>query len=312
MNSKTPSLEELRIFDAVVRSQSMSRAAENLGVTTAYISKKLKQVETMLGVKLFHRSTRKLSLTETGETMAEAAARVLESTQSMLDAISAERSIPRGLLRVCSSSGFGRSQLAPLLSELSALYPELQFQLELLDRPVDLLLEGFHLDIRVGAVQEPELITRLIRPNKRVLCASPSYLAERGSPETLPDLADHNCLVIRERDHLPGRWDLVSKSRTATIKVNGSLTSNNGEVVRQWILDGHGIGLRSEWDIKPLLDAGKLVRVLPAYWQEANVMAVYPSRLASSARVRVCVEHLAHRLAHESLSADPIGAGTLR
>lgn len=292
MSHYTPSLDELTLFLTLIRHRSLSSCADELGVSAAYISKRLGQLEQRMGLKLMHRTTRKVSLTEVGETLAEWGQRVLDSAQEMCDAVSEERSKPRGNLRVCSSSGFGRAQVAPALSQLLKTYPELEIQLELLDRPVDLLTEGFHLDIRIGQAQEPDLICREIASNHRILCASPSYLKKKGIPHTLTDLQHHNCLVIRERDQLPNRWVLQSPQGEETVRIQGSLSSNNGEAVRQWILDGHGIGLRSAWDIASALRSRQVVRVLPEYFQEANVYAVYPSRLASSARLRVCVEFL--------------------
>ncbi|MCQ8896674.1 LysR substrate-binding domain-containing protein [Limnobacter humi] len=292
MTNKTPSLDELELIIRLRHSGSLSACADNMGVSAAYISKRLAQVESRLGLKLFHRTTRRLSPTAVGETVLEWGQRVLDSAQDLLDAMSAERSMPRGLLRVCSSSGYGRARVAPALSRLVQTYPELQVQLELLDRRVDLLTEGFHLDIRLGEVVEPDLISRQIARNQRILCASPGYLRAAPPLSTLQDLQLHECLVIRERDQQPGRWVLAGPNGEETVKVQGALSSNNGEVVRQWMLDGHGIGLRSVWDVAPFIRSRKLVRVLPAYSQEANVYAVYPSRLASSARLRVCVEFL--------------------
>jgi LysR family transcriptional activator of dmlA len=296
MSSNPPSLDELELMLALCRQGSLSACAREMGVSTAYISKRLAQLEQRLGLKLFHRTTRSLSLTEVGETCVEWGQRVLDSSQDLMDALSAERSIPRGLLRVCSSSGYGRSHVAPALSELARRYAELEVQLELIDRPVDLITEGFHLDIRLGEMTEPGLICRRIAGNQRILCASPAYLKQASALHELADLQNHQCLVIRERDQQPGRWVLQGPHGEETVRVRGALSSNNGESVRQWMVDGHGVGLRSVWDVAPYLRNRKLVRVLPQYCQQANVYAVYPSRLASSARLRVCVEFLADRL----------------
>lgn len=291
-----PDLDEIQLVLNLCRHGSMSAYAQSAGVSAAYVSKRLAQLEARLGARLFHRSTRSLSLTEQGETCVEWGQRVLDSAEDLMNAMSAERSVPQGLLRVCSSTGYGRSRVAPALSALVRKYPQLEVQLELMDRPVDLLTEGFHLDIRLGAVQEPGLIARHIADNRRILCASPAYLKRAGRVKSIADLQHHSCLVIRERDQLPGRWVLQGPSGEETVRVKGTLSSNNGESVRQWVEDGHGIGLRSAWDVAPLLQTNKLKQVLPAYFQQANVYAVYPSRLASSARLRVCVEFLAKRL----------------
>lgn len=296
MGLKMPSLDELELVLALRRSGSLSACALSMGVSTAYISKRLAQLEQRLAVKLFHRTTRRLSLTEVGETFVEWGQRVLDSSQDLMNALSAEQSVPQGSLRVCSSSGYGRARVAPALSALVRQFPLLEVQLELIDRPVDLLTEGFHLDIRLGESQEPDLICRRIAANRRILCASPAYLKQAPELNALADLQHHACLVIRERDQQPGRWVLQGPQGEETIRVRGAMASNSGESVRQWMVDGHGVGLRSAWDVAPYLRSKKLVQVLPAYFQEANVHAVYPSRLASSARLRVCVEHLAANL----------------
>jgi LysR family transcriptional activator of dmlA len=183
------------------------------------------------------------------------------------------------------------------MSLLARQYPELVIQLELLDRPVDLIAEGFHLDIRIGQVQETHLIARSIAANARVLCASPAYLESHGMPQRLEELAGHKCIAIRERDQDFGRWKLDGPDGPETVKVGGPLSTNNGELVHQWAIDGHGIILRSMWDVGQSIADGRLVRVLPEYSQEANVWAIYPTRLNLSANVRVCVQFLEEWLA---------------
>lgn len=291
MNNR-PLLEDLRLYCAVVHAQVFAGVAREWGVSKAVVSKRINLLEKALDVKLLHRTTRRLTVTEQGEIVYQRAVRILEDVDAMAQAITVHREEPSGLLRLCSSSGFGRSQLAPALSALALRYPKLELQLELLDRPVDLVGEGFDLDIRVGAVNEPNLISRRIADNHRVLCAAPRYLAQHGLPEDLQALAGHRCMVIRERDQDFGRWVLSGPKGKETVKVRGPLSANNGEVVHRWALDGLGIILRSEWDVGPSIARGDLVRVLPAYAQEAHVWAVYPSRLTHSAKLRVCVGFL--------------------
>jgi LysR family transcriptional activator of dmlA len=183
------------------------------------------------------------------------------------------------------------------MSALAREYPELEVQLELLDRPVDIIAEGFHLDIRVGQFHEPHLIARRIAANSRVLCASPTYLKRNGSPQQLAELPRHKCIVIRERDQDFGRWKLAGPLGPETVRVSGPLSTNNGELVHQWAIDGHGIILRSIWDVGPSLADGRLIRILPEYSQEADVWAIYPTRLGTAANVRVCVQFLESWLA---------------
>jgi LysR family transcriptional activator of dmlA len=287
-----PSLEDLRLFCAVVRKQSFAATALELGVSKAFVSKRIAMLEQALGVRLLHRTTRRLALTDHGTLAHQWAQRIQEEVDQLGEAISQKGSAPRGLLRLCTSSGFGRNRVAAAISALAIEYPELEVQLELLDRPVDLIAEGFHLDIRVGQVQEPHLIARRIAANQRVLCASPAYLRRHGMPAQLAELARHRCIVIRERDQEAGRWKLSGPAGEETVRVTGPLSTNNGELVHQWAIDGHGIILRSIWDVGRSLADGSLVRVLPEYHQQADVWAIYPSRLGTVANVRVCVQFL--------------------
>lgn len=287
-----PSPEDLRVFCAIVRKASFTSAAEELGVSRSYVTKRVQVLEARLGTRLFHRTTRRIVVTAEGERVYHWALRILNDMDHLVEEIGVTRQAPRGSLRICSSFGFGRRVVAPALSALLARYPALQVRFEVFDRLVDIASEGFDLDIRVGDEIAPHLIARHLVDNHRVLCASPAYLARRGVPRTLADLAAHDCLVIKERDHPFGVWRLDDGREQQSIKVRGPLSSNNGEIVMQWALDGCGIALRSDWDARSLLQAGRLVQVLPEFRQKAAVWAVYPSRLETSARLRVCVEFL--------------------
>jgi LysR family transcriptional activator of dmlA len=287
-----PELDDLRLFASVVRLKSFAATARKLGVSNALVSKRIGVLEAVMGVRLLHRTTRTVSLTEQGGVVHGWALRILDDVEQMGEAVSAEKMAPAGLLRICTSSGFGRNRVSPALSALAKHYPALEIQLDLLDRPVDLIGEDFHLDIRVGQAHEPHLISRRIASNARVLCAAPAYLAAHGTPATLAELATHRCIVIRERNEDFGRWILQGPRGPETVKVSGPLSASNGEVVHGWALDGHGIILRSVWDVGPSIHRGELVRVLPGYEQPADVWAIYPSRLSTSARLRVCVEFL--------------------
>ncbi|QBE63558.1 LysR family transcriptional regulator [Pseudoduganella lutea] len=287
-----PALDDLRLFCTVARLKSFAATARTLGVSNALVSKRIGVLEDLFGLRLLHRTTRTVALTEQGQVVHGWALRILEDVEQMGDAVSTEKMAPSGLLRICTSSGFGRNRVSPALSALAKRHPALEIQLELLDRSVDLIGEDFHLDIRVGQAHEPHLISRRIARNARVLCAAPTYLAGYGMPATLADLVAHRCIAIRERNEDFGRWTLQGPHGEETVKVRGPLSASNGEVVHGWALDGHGIILRSIWDVGPAIGRGELVRVLPAYEQPADVWAIYPSRLSTSARVRVCVEFL--------------------
>lgn len=289
-----PLLNDLRVFMLVARRAGFAAAAEELGVSPAFVSKRVSLLEQTLNVMLLHRTTRRVTITEEGERIYEWAQRILQDVDEMMDELSDVRQVPQGTLRIISSFGFGRRVVAPALSALALQYPQLELRFDVQDRLVDLVNEGVDLDIRVGDDIAPNLIARQLAANHRVLCASPLFLARHAPPKQLSDLAALPCLVIKERDHPFGVWQLHSKEGQHAIKVTGPLSSNHGEIVHQWCLDGQGIALRSWWDVRENIASGHLVQVLPDYWQPANVWAVYVSRLATSAKIRTTVEFLRH------------------
>lgn len=291
MNS-LPNLEDLNIFVQVAKRASFATVAEQLGMSAAFISKRVRLLEQQMGVRLLHRTTRRVSLSEEGERVYQWALQIFETVQRMGDDISTQHRVPVGQLRIASSLGLGRRFVAPALSELAERYPQLDIRLDVHDRLVDLIEEGVDLDIRVGNVIAPHLIAKPLAHNRRVLCAAPGYLQRRGTPRQLAELSSHDCLVIKERDHPFGVWQLQGPQGEQSVRVTGGLSTNHGEVAHQWCLDGRGILLRSYWDVHDSLADGRLVPVLEDYHQAADIWAVYTSPLASSAKVRVAVEFL--------------------
>jgi LysR family transcriptional activator of dmlA len=287
-----PLPEDLRVLLTVIRKSGFAAAADELGLSPAYVSKRIQILETTLGTRLLHRTSRRIALTEDGERVQRWALRILDDFQQLHDELSDAHDSPRGRLHLCSSFGFGRNHVAPALSLLAERYPDLEIRLDLFDRVVDIVNEGFDLEIRVGDDIPGQHIGRRLVSNRRVLCAAPGYLQRHGTPQTLGDLEQHHCLVIKERDNAFGIWNLEHDGAQESVRVSGPLSSNNGEIVLQWALDGRGVLLRSLWDVKPLLEQGRLVQVLPGYTQSANVWAVYPTRLAYSGKLRACVEFL--------------------
>ncbi|WP_082432308.1 LysR substrate-binding domain-containing protein [Pseudomonas sp. NBRC 111124] len=285
-----PNLDDLDIFMQVARRASFAAVAEARGMSAAFVSKRIRQLEADLGVRLLHRTTRRVTVSEEGERVYQWAQQIFEALQRMGDDLDAGQREPAGQLRIASSLGLGRRMVAPALSELAARYPRLDIRLDVHDRLVDLAAEGVDLDIRVGDQIAPNLIAKRLARNWRVLCAAPEYLARRGTPKNLTDLASHDCLVIKERDHPFGLWHLEGPAGEESVRVTGALSSNHGEVVHQWCLDGRGIVLRSCWDVHDSLADGRLVQVLEGYRQSADIWAVYTAPLAGSAKVRVAVE----------------------
>jgi LysR family transcriptional activator of dmlA len=291
-----PLLEDLRVFRTAARLGSFVATANELGVSPAFVSKRIAILEARLNVKLFHRTSRRVAITDEGETVYAWAQKVSDDVDQMMQAVAAARSSPEGTIRISTSFGLGRNYVAPVLSELRRRHPSLEIRLDLFDRAVDLIAEDIDIDIRVGEVPEPNLIAHRIVASSRILCASPKYLERHGGPRTPADLAQHACLVIHERDQSFGVWRLYGPAGLETVKVTSPMSSNHGDVVRTWAIEGHGIMLRAVWDVAESLASGQLVRVLSSYRQPAEVWAVSPVRLSSSAKVRVCVWFLQEQL----------------
>lgn len=287
-----PLLNDLRVFMLVARRAGFAVVAEELGVSPAFVSKRISLLEEMLNVVLLHRTTRRVTITEEGERIYEWAQSILQDVDQMIDELSNQRQVTQGTLRIISSMGFGRRIVAPALSALSRQYPQLELRFDVEDRIIDLVNEGVDLDIRVGDEIAPNLIARKLADNHRILCASADFLAKHGTPKQLSDLPVMPCLVIKERDHPFGVWQLHSREGVHSIKVTGPLSSNHGEIVHQWCLDGQGVALRSWWDVSENIASGHLIHILPEYYQPANIWAVYVSRLATSAKIRTTVEFL--------------------
>ena len=289
-------LFHLKVFSSIYRYGSFVKAASELGISPAYVSKTIAELENALKVKLFYRTTRRVQVTSEGEIAYTWALQVLESAENLELEVAASRSNLMGSIKISTSLHLGRNHISNILALFNEKYPDLNIWLELVDRRVDMLEEGIDIDLRVGAVEEPHLISHHIINSKRVLCASPEYLRSHGEPRSIRNLAQHNCLPFRDRIQPYGVWQLEGPDGVHTLKVAGKVGSNHSEVARRWALLGRGIILLADWDIYDDFKAGSLVRVLPEYSQTADVVAVTPARLSSSLKLQVCVEFLVNSL----------------
>jgi LysR family transcriptional regulator, transcriptional activator for dmlA len=299
---------DLGFFSALASAGSLSAAARELGITTPAVSKHLALMESRVGVSLVNRTTRRMSLTPEGELYLEHARRILGEIDDMEALLGVSKATPTGLLRVNATLGFGRSHVAPLISRFVRKHPQVQVQLQLSVNPPPLTDDAFDVCIRFGAPPDARVIARRIAPNRRLLCASPGYLAKHGMPKVPNDLARHHCIGIRQGEEAYGVWRLASgrgkSAKTEAIKTRGTLATNDGEIAVNWALDGHGILMRAEWDIARYLRNGRLVQVLPqCATPDADVYAVYPQRHQLAARVRAFVDFVA--LSFTQLAAAP-------
>ena len=286
---------DLGFFSTLASAGSLSAAARELGVTTPAVSKHLAQLEARVGLLLVNRSTRRMSLTPEGETYLEHARRILSDIENMAEVLGASTTTRTGLLRVNATLGFGRSHVAPLISRFIRKNPQIQVQLQLSVNPPPVSEDAFDVCIRFGAPPDDRVLARRIAPNRRLLCASPAYLERHGTPKVAQDLTQHNCIGIRQGEEAYGLWRLSSGrgkgAQVAAIKTRGNLTTNDGEIAVNWALDGHGILMRAEWDIRRYLESGRLVQVLAQYQTpDADIYAVYPQRHQLAARVRAFVD----------------------
>lgn len=299
--------DELSAFVEVARRRSFVDAAEQLERHVSAVSRAVAALEARLGVRLLQRTTRSVALTEAGRNYYPRCEALLGEFDEADAAVRDLGASLRGTLRVSAASGSGVIQLAGLVPEFLAAHPHLQLDLQLSNRYVDLIEEGYDLAIRVGALTDSRLVARRLAPNRRVLVASPDYLDRRGIPRQPADLPRHACLVLDIGLH-PQRWRLVRQKAQVGVEAGGPLRSNNVLALLEICRGGAGVALLPEFAVAPDLRAGRLRRVLPGWaTAEQGVYAVYPSGRFMPAKVRAFVDFLVQRL-----SGSPRGGGESR
>lgn len=293
---------DLELVNAIRLHGSLAGAARSLGLSPPAATRRLAALESQLGVRLFQRSTRHVAPTAEGETLCARARELLQGFADTEAEIRERRSTPAGPIRLVGTFGFGRQWLAPALASFQVQYPAVQIQLHLTEQLPELASEGY--DGAVWLWHAPrtrmaQWTSRRLARNQRVLVASAGYVASHGAPTHPDDLQHHACLVVRENLE-PGQrqdhWHLhhAGSGQPASVSVRGPLSSNAGEVVRDWCLAGHGIMLRSLWDVAPLLESGALVRILPGWsMPDADIHWLAPYRPQVPRRIRLLVDFLA-------------------
>jgi len=295
---------DLELLLAIREHGSLAGAAADACVVPSVVTKKLAALEARLGLKLFQRTTRKVVPTPEGEALCERALGLLAGFQAMEAELQERHREPVGHIRLAATFGFGRLWLGPAIAEFQQRHPQLEVQLQLTEQLPDLAVAGFDGAVWLWAVRgqrASEWTGRRLARNQRVLVASPAYLRRRGTPAALEELAAHDCLVVRENERFDV-WRLQrERDRTEVrVRVAGPLSSNSGELVRDWCLAGHGIMLRSLWDIAGALASGELVRVLPAYaMTDADIHWLAPHTASTPKRIKLLVDFLAERFRSE-------------
>lgn len=301
-------LTDIALFLRVLDLGSISAAARNLDISVAVASKRLQRLEHDLGVRLLHRTTRRLHPTPEGAALATQGRMLVEDLEALTTGLRQAGGEVSGTLRLSTSASFGRQYISPLLPEFLALHPALKISIDLDDQLLDLVSSGFDLAIRIGTLDDSSLVSRQLAINKRVLCASPEYVRRHGTPETPADLERHQCLLLVGSQ---GRQDVWRMSDAAgkeiAVRVNGRLESNLGEALRDAAVAGLGIALHSTWHICDDLRTGRLQVVLPEYSiADSGIYAVMPQRRLVPPRVRTFVEFLASRFGEDSIWNDGV------
>jgi DNA-binding transcriptional LysR family regulator len=294
-------LTGLEVFAKVAAAGSLSSAARAIGMSQTMVTKQIAALETRLGVKLLHRTTRRLSITEAGRSYLEASERILAEFEAANAAVAADRVEPRGPLRLNAPVSFGTRQIAPLLAEFAERHPLVTVELGLNDRLIDLAEEGWDLAIRIGNLSDSSLIARRIAPCRMVVCAAPSYLEARGDPRTVSSLADHNCLGYT-LSRLSGvdRWMFGARA-DVSIQVSGDLRANNGDALRAAAIAGQGLIYQPTFIVADDLRAGTLVALSmdqPTV-QFSGIYAVFPPDRHPVAKVRTFIDFIATRFTPE-------------
>jgi len=261
-----------------------------MGLSPAVVSKRVSLLEERLGTRLFQRTTRHLTLTETGEGYFKRVVDILGLIAEAEDFVSRGNTKPRGVLKVTAPTAFSRLHIAPHLSKFLAKYPEIELDFNLTDSYVDIVRDGYDLAVRIGELRDSSLVQRKLAGDRRVICAAPKYIETHGIPASLADLDFHNCLSAGAQDY----WRLQGPDGEHHLKVKGNIRSNSLEFVREALLAGIGIGLRSTWDIGPEIETGALKVLLPQYCGSDNVAiyAVFPCRDFMPEKVNVFIEFL--------------------
>jgi DNA-binding transcriptional LysR family regulator len=298
---------QISTFVEVVARGSLSAAARAEGIAPAMIGRRLDALESRLGVKLLQRTTRKLVLTDEGAAFLEDCQRILAELEEAEAAVSERSARATGHLLVSAPAGFGRQHVAPLVPSFLAEHRDVTLNLNLNDRLVDVIGEGVDVAIRIASLSDSNLVGVKLADNHRVVVGAPAYLKRHGTPQTLEDLARHNCLAISSEGSQRG-WTFRADGRIVTLKVGGNMVCNDGAVLHEWALAGRGLAWRSMWEVGPEIAAGRLVPVLEQYAAPGNdIYAVFAQRRHLPLRIRAFVDFLRHAYSQPDYWRNKLG-----
>src|SRR5690606_31182687 len=283
-------IAEIDIFILVASTGSLSAAARELDVSPAAVSYRVEKLENYLGTRLFHRTTRRLTLTQDGADYLQQVEHLVNEIKEVSAAASRRDEVPQGTLKVTMPASFGLQHITPIMPKFLKRYPDVQLNLNLNDEIIDVVEQRFDIAIRICELQDSGLIARRIAADQRVLCASPAYLERYGIPKCPDDLLSHNCLMLSQQPY----WTFNGAKGIERIKVKGNFVCNNGEAIRDATYAGLGIALKATWDVASAIKQGRLNTVLDDFpvLSNAAIWAVYPSRRHTPAKVTSFIDFL--------------------
>jgi DNA-binding transcriptional LysR family regulator len=288
-------LKQIETFVAVATKGSLTAAAQAEGVAPAVIGRRMDALEARLGVKLLLRTTRRLSLTHEGSAFLEDCQRLITDFNNAEASVSEGGVKASGHLRVTAPAGFGRRHVAPLVPGFLAEHSDVSLSLNLSDRVVDIVNEGFDCAVRVGDMPDSSLVSVRLADNRRLCVATPAYLKRAGTPASPAELARHQCLTLSSDASQTRGWAFMVDGQLTHLRPGGRLDCSDGQVLHEWCLQGLGLAWRSTWEVQADLSAGRLVSVLDGHAAPPNgIYAIFPSARHLPLRVRLWIDFLKH------------------
>ncbi len=290
-------LDNLALFLTIIEKGGLSAAGRELGLSPASVSERLATLESYYGVTLLTRTTRSISLTDEGRTLAEGARRLLAEADELESLVRLGAQKISGPVRLSAPVDLGQSRIVPILDRFLEQHPDVTVDLNLTDSFVDLVGQGIDFAVRYGTLADSTLKAKPIGENRRVVCASPEYLARNGTPQHPDDLLRHDCIVMRFGINSDRAWSFRVNGEPHVVTVRGRRIANNGDLVRRWCLQGHGLCLKSVWDVQADLDSGRLIELLGAFSAgRTGLQIVYPPTRVQPRRVRALIDVIATEL----------------
>jgi DNA-binding transcriptional LysR family regulator len=294
----------MSVFVQIAEKGSLTAAASAVGISPTMVGNHLHSLETRLGMSLLHRTTRRQSLTDFGRAYYDRCVEILRLVTEADAHALANHAVPRGRLRVTAPVSFGTEGLMPVLGDYNDRYPDVELNIELCDRTVDLIEEGFEAAIRIGNLPDSGLVARQLRPYRMMICASPDYLAKHGEPKRPEDLAHHHCMSFRYS--AGSAWRMTNDEGTKSVRVSSTIQVNNGQAIRVAALSGLGIVMQPEILLSKDVVAGRLIRLLPDYKLPSRPMhIVFLRDRHMSPKLRSFIDFVAERFGPESYSVSP-------